>query len=464
MNYVKSGYVLAGFETLAGILDAFIEGKKGRFNDNFTRKDISYFFENIMTGFLHSFGQNFSKRKKYNKYNKQQAELYEKCRKSQFFSKDVVLLADSGGFQISIGQLTRKESEMLTDLYYKWLVDYPDACDRAFILDVPPGPGCEIFYNFDDVYQFNLKSYLTAGSLPEEIKKKIIYIHHFRTPQLWDIYLKILRENNLFSLFKHHGTGGIVANMSGDVAIPCIIYVLPLIPLINEAKNCGRDYLNFHVLGGATFRDIFFYELSSKLLQERHNIKLTITYDSSGIFKQLLMARFLFAKDSLGNYRKVDIRSNKLHERFEGRVIALDIVEQVLNNMARDWNFREIMVDDLYDSSTETLRSDVQVYCMLYTLSLFGQIQAEMRMYASELFKLYDDGKLDDFYKGCVEVTKILNQGRITKKQKVKTHSIVKSLDMLTTLDEDYCKYVVNKCLAKDEFLDLDKKTTCLTI
>jgi len=177
----KSGYVLAGFETLSSILSNFIT-KSSRFRNNFTHSDVSNFLSTSLEGFLHSYGQNFGKRKSYSNYNQKEQELLQKCRETGFFDR-TNFIVDSGGFQISIGRLSRKESELLFDLYYQWLQDAHKVYDRAFILDVPPGPNCKIFHNFNDVYDFNLRSYTTAAQLPEEIRKKIIYIHHFRTPK-----------------------------------------------------------------------------------------------------------------------------------------------------------------------------------------------------------------------------------------------------------------------------------------
>ena len=271
----KSGYVLAGFETLATILDNFIAGRRGRYENNFSREEVSKFLADNLSGLLHSYGQDFPKKKKYNKYNLKEGNLYNICRDMRIFD-GCPLIADSGGFQISIGKLTRRESSLLYDMYYEWLVDYKDSYDRAFILDIPPGPGCEIFHNFEDVYKKNLDSYKRAQNLPDDVRKKIIYIHHFRTPKLWQIYTKIMRENDMFGAFEYHGTGGVVANMASDMIIPCIIYVIPLIPLINEARKNNRDYLHFHILGGANFRDVLFYELFTKVIKEKHNFTVNI--------------------------------------------------------------------------------------------------------------------------------------------------------------------------------------------
>ena len=470
MDGIKSGYVLAGFETLATIIDSFISGRKGRFVDNFSRSDISHFLSSTCSGFLHSYGQNFPNKKKYTKYSLNEANMYTKCRNMGIFD-DCTFIVDSGGFQISTGKLTRKESDLLMKMYYEFIKNHHEVFDKAFILDVPPGPGCEIFHNFDDVYKLNLESYLEAKELPDEVRKKMIYIHHFRTPHLWRIYTKILRDYDMFSAFEYHGTGGIVANMATDMSIPCIIYVLPLIPLINEALKAKRSYLNFHILGGANFRDILFYELFQIVVKKKHNIDLNITYDSSGPYKQVMHARFLHARNEFGHIKKMSIKSDNLDKRFTPDITVLDMFQKVTDNLANKWGFKTIPLDGVYGlymnksgEETETFHPEVKAYSILYALNIYSEIQAEMNKFAERVYTIYESGSTEEFYDECFEITKLINQGKLTKKQKIKSYSIPRSLDMLANLDEDYCKYLVDKFLAKDEFIDLDEKTRVLTL
>lgn len=459
----KSGYVLAGFETLATIMDNFIAGRRGRFNDNFTRKQISHFLANTISGFLHSYGQDFPGKKKYGKYSAREGDLYLRCRDMGIFD-DCTLIADSGGFQISIGRLTKTESELLYNMYYEWLVDYKDSYDKAFILDIPPGPGCKIFHSFDDVYKKNLESYQRAKELPDEIRKKIIYVHHFRTPKLWEIYTKILKDYDMFDSFEYHATGGIVANMSSDMSIPCIIYILPIIPLINEAKRVGRSYLNFHVLGGANFRDILFYELFRVVVKNKHKIDLNITYDSSGIYKQIMHARFMNVKDEQGYIRKMNIKSDNLQYKFLENLSVHDMSQKVFDNLSDEWGFKHISVDGLYDPGRNTFWEDVKVYSMLYAFNLYYHLQHEMREFAEEIYPLWESGCKEELYSELFQVTKVLNQGKLTQKQKIKSYSIPRSMDLLATLDEDLCHSLVKTYLAKDEFIELDDHKRVLLV
>jgi hypothetical protein len=448
---MAGSYVCAGFETLAGIIDRFF--KDPEYNNQFNRDDIDNFFEKTSNKFLHSFGQNFPGRKKYDNYNQKEAEIFKTCRSYNIFNKSLFYV-DSGAFQVSIGLLNRREMEKLQDIYYHFLVDYNDVYDRAFILDLPPGPNCTVFKDFDDVLNLNKTSYTTAMNLPEEVRNKIIYIHHFRTPKLWDIYTKILNEDDIFNSFQYHATGGIVANMSSDAAIPCIIYVLPLIPLINQAKKFNRKYLHFHILGGATFRDVLFYELFKIHVLKVHGIELNITFDSSGMFKGLMVGRMLHILDN-EHVRKINLRTDHLNLRFNGDKKIIDIYREKINNMASKHKFKSIPMNEIYNPESGTFYNEVRIYTMLYMLDLYFGIENFIREKAIEIYKMYESEEYELLNEQIRSLTQHLNGGKITRKQTSKSSSVLRSLHMLDNLDEDYCKCIVDKFLSKDEFTEL---------
>jgi hypothetical protein len=453
------GYVCAGFETLAEILDSFITKSK-EFDDNFSREILNNFFLSTCDKFLHSFGSGFGGRKNYSKYGEQEATLFKRCRDYGFLD-NCVFVTDSGGFQASIGLLDKRETELLHKIYYEFVEVHKDVYDRAFILDIPPGPGCRIFDSFDDVYKMNEKSYIEASNLPDDVREKIVYIHHFRTPKLWEIYTKILDENNLFDKFKYHATGGIVANMASDTGIPCIIYVLPLIPLINRAKKFNRKKLYFHILGGANYRDILFYELFTIHVQKLHGIDLEITYDSSGIFKGLMIGRLLpFLED--GKVKRLDIRSSSLEMRHKEEKKVIDVYRELLQELCK-FGFKDIKIEEAYSSETGTFFERVRIYSMLYMLYTYSDIQSFLKKEAAGCYELYEHKDFEGFNRRASELVSDMNDGKITKKQTSKSNSILKSIEMLTDLDEDFCKYIVNKFLSKDEFTDLTGETLLFT-
>ena len=447
----ESGYICAGFETLSCIVDNFIKNKKGRFENNFSREDISDFLCQTSSGFLHSYGQNFTNKKSYTNYNKNEGNLFKKCRETGLFNKSNFIV-DSGGFQASIGKINKHETKTLIDLYYKFLEEYVDVYDRAFILDLPPGPGCVLFENFNDVYNLNLETYTKALSLPKNIRDKIIYIHHFRTPKIWDIYTKILKENDMFDKFNYHGTGGIVANMSSDVTIPCIIYVIPIVPLLKEAIRFKKKVLNFHILGGANFRDILFYEMFTIHVKKKHDIQLNITYDSSGLFKGLMVGRYLpVLKD--GEITKIDLRTSRLNEIKKGKRV-IDIYADCINEMSDKFNFKRIDMSKIYSEDTGTFYPDICAYSLLYMLYLYYKVQKFLKDKSKLIYELVENNDLNYSFE-LSNLTRDINNGKITKKQSFKSNSLMKSLNVLEDLNEDYCKKIIGEYLVNDEFIKL---------
>jgi hypothetical protein len=214
-----------------------------------------------------------------------------------------------------------------------------------------------------------------------------------------------------------------------------------------------------------------FYELFKECVKKEHNIDLNITYDSSSPYKQVMHARFIYTRDKFGNIRKLSIKSKNLDKRFAFKsmpkdIIVLDEFQEGLNRLADKWNWKRINVDGLYGmyedrsgNMVETFHPDVKAYATLYSLNFFSEIQEEMRQTVQRIYPIYKEGLTFEFNNICEGLTRLINQGSVSKKQIIKAQSISNSLDMLKNLDEDYCKYIVVKGLAKDEFKELNERT-----
>jgi len=468
MNQIQSGYVCAGFETLSSTLFRFMRGDStgevSRFDDHFTVEDIRKMIPQIISGILHSFGQDYADIKKRHKYVEKEAKVFRLARQEGFLA-DVDFYVDSGGYQAASGRIEKKSTEQMIELFHQFLVEHHDVYDRAFILDLPPGPDCVIYDNWQEVYDWNYKTYNMAANMPDHVRNKLIYVHHFRTPKQWEIFNKIKNENNLFDKFQYHATGGVVANLQSDMIIPCIAYVLPLVPLLNDCIKFKRKKLNFHVLGGSNFRDIMFYEMFRKHVDEKFEIDLDITYDSSGLFKSLMMGRQLYILDEQSNsVKKTDIRSKRSKKRFYNTQFTTD--EYLLNKldmMSEKFNLKKLGLDSIYNPETGTIYDDFRAYAMLYMLDFYSEMQTVIRQYVDNTYGLYKAGEIGEFNHKNINFTKYLNSGKMTKKQTVKTSSLAKSLDILSSLDEEYCKYIVDTFMAKDEVIKLSKKEDLMT-
>jgi hypothetical protein len=252
--------------------------------------------------------------------------------------------------------------------------------------------------------------------------------------------------------------------MRSDIIIPCIIYILPLIPILYKAKKAGRKEVDFHILGGSNYRDILFYELVKKHVYNVHGIKLTVTYDSSGLWKGLQQGRVINIVDD-NRCKKVDLREKWLDLSWcdnnpvfnEPYLSRKEKFLKEINELASAFNFKKLTSKEIYDKETKTFYRDVNMYGILYILWAFSKIEKISKTSSDIAYNHYLDGNIEEFNKIIDETTKGFNQAKKTKKQKVKSNSFLKSLEVLTSLDIDYCEYIVKTVLSGDEFTYLTK-------
>jgi hypothetical protein len=210
---------------------------------------------------------------------------------------------------------------------------------------------------------------------------------------------------------------------------------------------------NFHVLGGANYIDVFYHKLFSHHIKKVHDVDVTITYDSSAIFKALAIGRFIpvFKRD--GTLVKMDLKSKTLHTRFDGMNTVQDTVYILLNEIADNYGFAKLNPEDhpIYDEERNTFSRSIHMYLIFYMLRIYRYLELMSVDFIEKIYPLFEAGKIQDFDNECYQLAQRLNQGKNTKKQKAKIASIYSSLNILTNLDRDYNKYLIHKFMSKDD-------------
>ncbi|GIU69110.1 MAG: hypothetical protein KatS3mg002_0346 [Candidatus Woesearchaeota archaeon] len=444
-----SNFVCSACESLYKIIIKFWESPENK--GQIPESSLTNFFDTACQKFLHSFGHNLKLKSNFEIHKQTKNKILQECKQTPFMGSKGAYYIDSGGFQVSTGILDAKRSDLLVKYYYEFLEEYPNSYEKAFILDIPPGPGCQYFNSFDDVYRKNLYSYTKAANFPDHIRSKIIYIHHFRTPKLWNIFNRILYENNFFEKFQYFGTGGISANMKTDIIVPFILYSIPLVPILNLCKKYNRKEIKFHILGGSGFRDVLFYKLFSYFIEKEHQIKCEITYDSSTIFKGFMVGRILYIMDN-GILKKVNIRTNYLDKKAGNESSLMERIRNDMNIMCKEFNFELIETDTFYGGENNSFTKEMRLYASLYMIYMYYRVEKMLDQIISELYNRYKEGNFNEFQKSLFSITKLLNSGRPTQKQIFKTQSVLNSLSLIQDLDEDKCNYLINHYLHSDEF------------
>ena len=449
-----SNYVAVNFVTMWELMkNHFIATEKDN-HTYFSKNDLLRFFEQNCNLFLLSFGVvstrlNAASQNWYGKYNKSFAKTLGKVRTAEFFdSPNIHLILDSGGYQIAEGRIDQVGMLHLERMYYSFIEEYSHLYSRAFILDFPPGPKSVAFSNFEEVYRHNLRSYLRAASLPDAIRARIIYVHHTRTPKLHEIFTKILRDNDLFSRFNHFATGSIASNYATDTKTPYFIYALPLVQLLNDAIKSGRKEFSYHVLGGATLRDAFTYEFVKYHIQKKHGITVSITFDGTNSLNPFLGRQFAVLGGENVLYPAKSTQFNRVDDN--GR--AVDRINEELSRFAKAVNFKEIQVSYREDGNWSY---ETSLYLLLYSMYVYKRIEIASIEKAKELYPIYESGDYPEFNRRIELVFRKLNAGKITRKHKAKFHALARTLDLLTSLDEDHCKYIITHHLGRTEFSNL---------
>jgi hypothetical protein len=447
-----SNFVCAGGDCFASLLGNFIDKHGG--SEYFTDEKVNYFLKNSVNKYLYSYGTGLSyKTKKMSPNHNERIATEVKKIVDRPLMKDCTLLIDSGGFQVAMGAVEAKDMPSFINKYHSFLEANHNNFSYAFSLDLPPGPATTVFESYQQLEDLNRLSYRTTAALPAPVKDKMIYIHHFRTPSLYDSWSKFLWEENLANGFKNFATGGIVANMATDMTIPVIIYVIPLSEILKYAISKNMTEFNFHVLGGANFIDVFYHKLFSYHIQKVHNVKVNITYDSSALFKGLAIGRFIPVFKDDGNLIKMDLRSSVLHLRFENMMTIEDKVYQLLNDIADHYGFRKLTpeTDPIYDIERNTFSRSVHMYLLCYMLHIYRHIELKCENFVEEIYPMYTQQKQVEFDEKCYEFAKKFNQGKNTRKQKAKISSIYKSLNILTVMDRAYNRHLIHKFMATDD-------------
>lgn len=457
VNSWRSGpgnFVCAGGDCFASLMSNFMSKYSG--DSYITNETLADCLDNSINKYLYSFGTGLSyKTKKMSKNHV--AKITSEVDKivNEPFMKECKLYIDSGGFQVAMGAVKTEDMPSFITKYHTFLEDNHQKFSYAFTLDLPPGPSSasSIFESYAQIEELNRQSYRASASLSPEAKAKMIYVHHFRTPSLFNTWSKFLWEENLAEGYKNFATGGIVANSATDLTIPIIIYVVPLSEITKYAISKGMTEFNFHVLGGANYIDVFYHKLFAHHIKKAHNVTVNITYDSSAIFKGLAIGRFVPVFRNDGNLIKMDLRSNALHMRFDSDHTIETKLYELLNEIADAYGFKRLdpVTDPVYDTERNTFTRSIHMYLICYVFRMYRKLEQMSQTLIDEIYPLYQEGKQDEFDARCTQLGRTFNQGKNTKKQKAKVASLFKSLEILTNMDTEYNKFLITKFMSNDD-------------
>ena len=455
-------YVVASGDCIVNFFGRFLKSHNDQ--NVFDEKTLKDFMINNVNRLLYSFGSGLSSKshavseKRINKITKVVDSM-----KACPFTNEATIFIDSGGFQLCMGYMNRSDIPKYLDIYSQFIEQKYKDFTMCYSLDIPVVKD-GIFKTYVQLEQYNELTYRRFSEFPKEIKNKVFYIHHFITPKLYHIWSKFMWEKDYADGFTNFSVGGIVAGSGSDHIIPLVTYCIPLSDIVKYCKVKGIKKFNFHLLGGASYSDIFYHQMFTRHIKRVHDIDVNITYDSSTLFKGLAVGRFTRCFKSDGNMYPMDLHSDMLDIKYDQEKTVQDCIYDFLNDISDHYNMKHLdpVNFPIYDEKSNTYHRAIHMFLMMHEMRVFRQIELMCQNKVEELYPLFEQGKLVEFGDSCMNYIKRFNGGKMSEKLNLKCSNLAKSLDILTRCDIDLNKHLVDKYMANDdvaEMLDAEQLT-----
>ncbi len=392
-------FVAAGIRSVASILQYIV-----------TDDEAKCLVKNNTPKGLISFGKRINKINtvKYIKSFRSEYRLLNK------YSDVLERYVDSGGFQVATMQIPRS----LIDIYIDTYVDFLESndFDWAFSLDIPNN----LEYNsIKDLINLNEKS-LSKIANSSTNKDKILFVVHFRTLDLFEIWTPLMQYLNVFN---NVAIGGLVVAQSNMRNLPFIFSVIGLLMLLTGWKKMSIKKAKFHVLGNSTFKDVILYTLIRELFKEEYKIDLDLTYDSSNLFKKFQLARFFTYWDEVNERSAViSAKTRNLDRKYMNRTHGQVLLDDC-NAMAKICNF-DYNITKIYDENTK-FDKHIEPFSLLIEAYQQSKYENYIDNKIKKLYKLY----MVDRSQFIVELSKEL--AKIGTKNKRLAYVFTNTLDIL---------------------------------
>ena len=221
-NLKPGGFVAAGLPAIRQHLKTVLKNQP----EYLTESGLNKFLLDNCNKVLSSVGIALEKKKLddpnvFKRYQK----AFDRFKNTEFLN-DCELILDSAGYQYQCGLIPKHFVKDFIDMYHQFLVDNDNRYSYAFLFDPVPGATKSVVESYKEMEDLNLLSYNKAAKLPESVRKKILYIHHFRTPKINKLYKELLFEHKLADNFENFSTGGLVSFL-----------------LVNFGNRLGRTFL-----------------------------------------------------------------------------------------------------------------------------------------------------------------------------------------------------------------------------
>jgi hypothetical protein len=229
-----------------------------------------------------AYGEKFSE-KTYKKYVKDVENF-----KSRYSVYNPELWIDSGGYNFVKGEYSKNNVDALIDRYHRFLKEEFNSYDKIFSLDLP------LKAEKKTQYAINKKSIENSLAVIKEndaVKDKMYFVGQFLRNDQYEVWNKLYREFELYSVFKNRAIGGMVSSRRYFRNVPSPFIGIAYRYLFDFLKFKQKDDLIIHFLGIYLPQDRFTIILLEKLFfQYLKNVNINFSYDTISFSRKIKLS------------------------------------------------------------------------------------------------------------------------------------------------------------------------------
>jgi hypothetical protein len=161
------------------------------------------------------------------KHTKHMVRLKKEFQKK--FNSNLKLMADSGGYQIIVGYISKKRIKEFIDVYHLVIESFYKDLDFIFSLDVNSRKFTkEELIKFND---YSIDSSIEMMQKHPEVRNKQLFVVQSRTPSILEDWLELMDKHKIFDHYDLYSLGGLVGlkketNVHFNHFVPMTIWLL----------------------------------------------------------------------------------------------------------------------------------------------------------------------------------------------------------------------------------------------
>ena len=236
----------------------------------------------FLSTLANAYGKTFSK-KTYKTY----VENVKKF-KLRYNAYNPELWIDSGGYHFVKGEYSKVNVDTLIDGYHLFLKEEFESYDKIFSLDLPLKADKKTQYSIN---KKSIEHSLNVIKENDAVKDKMYFVGQFLRNDQYEVWNKLYREFELYSVFKNRAIGGMVSSRRYFRNVPSPFIGIAYRYLFDFLKYKQKEDFTIHFFGIYLTQDRFTILLLEKLFSRYlKDVNINFSYDTISFSRKIKLS------------------------------------------------------------------------------------------------------------------------------------------------------------------------------